>query len=125
MSLSKPNSCRIDTFMSGRPASVTAVIAPPWPRLRPRRESADKCGSDVAANLAESAWPAEAPRRDPWAAKNGYLPRDLYRRAATFSQPLSIRPIFIFLVMDQRITDSLVRIAIGNRAGRAAGQPQT
>src|SRR6201990_2251163 len=37
MSLSIPNTCRIDTFMSGRPAfsCTAAVIAPPWPRDPP------------------------------------------------------------------------------------------
>src|SRR3979490_931979 len=32
MSLSNPKVCRIDTFMSGRRVSTSAVIAPPWPR---------------------------------------------------------------------------------------------
>jgi hypothetical protein len=37
MSLSMPKTCRIETFISGRPAttSVAAVIAPPWPRRFP------------------------------------------------------------------------------------------
>src|SRR5262249_36951148 len=41
MSLSMPKTCRIDTFMSGTPAtaSVAVVIKPPQPRDYPRRES--------------------------------------------------------------------------------------
>src|SRR5690349_16333779 len=101
MSLSNPNNCRIDTFMSGSAASVAAVIDPPGPRVPPRRESADRCGSDVEGNLAESAWPAEALRRDPRAAKNGYQPDHLYRCAEAVPQPPP-RPADVhFLFVDQ------------------------
>src|SRR4051812_34938354 len=38
MSLSMPNTCRIDTFMSGRmAASGLEIIVPPWPRASEAR----------------------------------------------------------------------------------------
>src|SRR5262245_8973802 len=66
MSLSKPNTCRTDTFMSGRPvtSSVAAVIDPPWPR-NARPESVEQSGPDSAATLAKDGSPRNRPRRQP------------------------------------------------------------
>src|SRR5215813_6560841 len=64
MSLSMPNTWRIDTFMSGRPeiASVAAAIEPPRPRddLRDANRKSTRDGSEVAAKLAETRTAAEA-----------------------------------------------------------------
>src|SRR5262249_49299847 len=47
ISLSNPKTCRIDTFMSGKPVCTSAVIAPPWPRVVRGAKRLKTCGSDV------------------------------------------------------------------------------
>src|SRR5215470_15720211 len=61
MSLSKPKSWRIDTFMSGRLATswVAAVIAPPVISETTETRFGRWNGADSAANLAESPAPAK------------------------------------------------------------------
>src|SRR6266852_2837034 len=64
MSLSKPKTWRIDTFISGRPviSCVAAVIDPPWPR-NARPESVERSGPDSSETLAKDGAPRNRPRR--------------------------------------------------------------
>src|SRR5207247_6573816 len=69
MSLSMPNTCRIDTFMSGRPGSTCVArlfIAPPWPRNAPRPGLVRACDSHrVGSYLAETPRRGESARSAP------------------------------------------------------------
>src|SRR5499427_5075284 len=61
ISLSNPKTCRIDTFMSGKPVCTSTVIDPPWPRDVRGTNRQKRAGRMFRANLAETGRPAEAP----------------------------------------------------------------
>src|SRR5215475_859728 len=108
MSLSIPNTCRTETFMSGRPAtsSIAAAIDPPQRAsiktvrrdagipmecqnqqsrvlIRvPSTNRAGGCGSDVGGKLAETCSAAKAPWRAPPGDGNARLLASCRERAA-------------------------------------------